>query len=199
MPRGAPARPPVRLARPQRDGAALADEERIERIDEVGVVAVGVARFGVEDLDLRSELLERRDEPVVLPPCSPEIDRPKEAVGGILERPTESGPGSGYEDLAEVGRHALGAETRSVRVMWRRIRGPTGAPPLVAPRSLGGEMSGFAASGRVERVSPRLARAGADGNVATIQADEDVIEFVDVRTADPLIDRWAASANAGRS
>ncbi len=53
-------------------------------------------------------------------------------------------------------------------------------------------MSGFAASGRVERVSPRLARGGADGNVATTKADEDVLEFVDVRTADPLIDRWAA-------
>ena len=53
-------------------------------------------------------------------------------------------------------------------------------------------MSGFAASGRVERVSPRLARRGADGNVATIQAGEDVIKFVDVRAADPLIDRWAA-------
>jgi hypothetical protein len=53
-------------------------------------------------------------------------------------------------------------------------------------------MSGFAASGRIERVSPRLARGGTDGNVATVQADEDVIELVDVRTADPLIDRWAA-------
>jgi hypothetical protein len=52
-------------------------------------------------------------------------------------------------------------------------------------------MSGFAASGRVERVSPRLARGGADGNLATAQPDEDVVEFVDVPTADPLIDRWA--------
>jgi hypothetical protein len=52
-------------------------------------------------------------------------------------------------------------------------------------------MSGFAASGRVERASPRLASGGADGNDATRQADEDEIEFVDVRTADPLIDRWA--------
>ena len=53
-------------------------------------------------------------------------------------------------------------------------------------------MSGFAASRRIERVSPRLAHRGADGDVATIEADEDVIELVDVRTADPLIDRWAA-------
>jgi hypothetical protein len=53
-------------------------------------------------------------------------------------------------------------------------------------------MSGFAASGRIERVSPRLARGGADGDLATMEPDEDVIELVDVRTADPLIDRWAA-------
>jgi hypothetical protein len=64
--------------------------------------------------------------------------------------------------------------------------------PLVAPRNLGDEMSGFAVSGRIERVSPRLARGGADGNLATMEPDEDVIELVDVRTADPLIDRWAA-------
>jgi hypothetical protein len=53
-------------------------------------------------------------------------------------------------------------------------------------------MSGFAASSRIERVSPRLVRGGADGNVATIRADDDVVVIVDVRTADPLIDRWAA-------
>jgi hypothetical protein len=53
-------------------------------------------------------------------------------------------------------------------------------------------MSGFAASGRVERVSPRLARGRADGADATRQANDGVTELVDVRTADPLIDRWAA-------
>ena len=80
---------------------------------------------------------------------------------------------------------------RSVRVMRRRIRGPTGAAPLVAQRNLGG-MSGFAVSGRVERVSPRLAREGTARNQAIVEPDEDVIELLDVRTADPLIDRWAA-------
>ncbi len=53
-------------------------------------------------------------------------------------------------------------------------------------------MSGFAASRRIERVSPRLADRGANRDVANIEADEDFIELVDVRTADPLIDRWAA-------
>lgn len=53
-------------------------------------------------------------------------------------------------------------------------------------------MNGFAASARVERVSPRLARGQPDRNAATAAASEDVIELVEVRTADPLIDRWSA-------
>ena len=53
-------------------------------------------------------------------------------------------------------------------------------------------MRGFAANGRIERVSPRLARGGADVKLATAEPDEDVVELVDVRTADPLIDCWAA-------
>ena len=53
-------------------------------------------------------------------------------------------------------------------------------------------MSGFAASGRIERATPRLARGGADDTFAMDQAMEDATELVDVRTADPLIDRWAA-------
>jgi hypothetical protein len=32
-------------------------------------------------------------------------------VGRILVCPTEGWPGSGDQDLAEIGRHALGAET----------------------------------------------------------------------------------------
>jgi hypothetical protein len=53
-------------------------------------------------------------------------------------------------------------------------------------------MSGFAASGRIERASPRLVRGQVDNNIATNEPREDVTELVDVRTADPLIDRWAA-------
>lgn len=53
-------------------------------------------------------------------------------------------------------------------------------------------MSGFAASGRVERVSPRLARGQADRKAATEATAQEGSDLVEVRTADPLIDRWAA-------
>ena len=53
-------------------------------------------------------------------------------------------------------------------------------------------MSGFAASGRVERVSPRLARGQADRIAATEASSQEGSELVEVRTADPLIDRWTA-------
>jgi hypothetical protein len=52
-------------------------------------------------------------------------------------------------------------------------------------------MSGFAASGRIERVSPRLARR-ADRDPATSTNGADVTELVEVRAEDPLVDRWAA-------
>jgi hypothetical protein len=53
-------------------------------------------------------------------------------------------------------------------------------------------MDGFAAGGRVERVSPRLVHRHADRNAAPKPASDGVTEVVDIRTADPLIDRWAA-------
>ena len=53
-------------------------------------------------------------------------------------------------------------------------------------------MSGFAVSGRVERVSPRLVRGQLNRNVASNLVPKDVTELVEVRTDDPLIDRWAA-------
>jgi hypothetical protein len=53
-------------------------------------------------------------------------------------------------------------------------------------------MDGFAAGGRVERVSPRLVHRDADRHAAAEQASEGVTELVEVRTADPLVDRWAA-------
>jgi hypothetical protein len=53
-------------------------------------------------------------------------------------------------------------------------------------------MNGFAAGGRVERGSPRLVHRHAGRNVPTKPESEGVTELVDVRTADPLIDRWAA-------
>jgi hypothetical protein len=53
-------------------------------------------------------------------------------------------------------------------------------------------MSGFAASGRIEGVSPRLARGRAGRDPATSTNGEDVTELVEVRAEDPLVDRWAA-------
>jgi hypothetical protein len=53
-------------------------------------------------------------------------------------------------------------------------------------------MSGFATGGRVERVSPRLARGRADRSAEAEATLDEEAELIDVRTADPLIDRWAA-------
>jgi hypothetical protein len=54
-------------------------------------------------------------------------------------------------------------------------------------------MSGFAVSGRVERVSPHLAGSRETSHEPTSRVrSEDVAELVDVRAADPLADRWAA-------
>jgi hypothetical protein len=52
-------------------------------------------------------------------------------------------------------------------------------------------MQGFAASGRVERGSPRLARAG-DRFPPADPPSVDIVELVEDRSAEPLIDRWAA-------
>jgi hypothetical protein len=67
-------------------------------------------------------------------------------------------------------------------------------------------MSGFAASGRIERVTPRLARAGADDwpprPIASPDRErfvmDDVIELVEVRNSESfhervatLRDRWS--------
>jgi len=96
----------VRFARAQRDGAAIADEQRVERVDEIGILGLGV-----ENLDPRSKLVERRDEPLVLPARPLQVDRSKEAMGRIVERSPECLTGPRDEDLAKVGGHALGAET----------------------------------------------------------------------------------------
>jgi hypothetical protein len=53
-------------------------------------------------------------------------------------------------------------------------------------------MNGFAASGRVERSSPRLVRQAADRETPIEAMSPDHPELVEVRTADPLVDRWAA-------
>jgi hypothetical protein len=54
-------------------------------------------------------------------------------------------------------------------------------------------MNGFAASGRVQRTAPRLARAGdVERSFLATPHSEDIIEVVDVRNPGPLSDRWAA-------
>jgi hypothetical protein len=54
-------------------------------------------------------------------------------------------------------------------------------------------MNGFAASGRVQRATPRLARArSVERGFVASPYSEDVIEVVDVRDPGPLSDRWAA-------
>ena len=72
----------VRLAGPERDRAAVGDQQRVEHVDEVRVV-VGLR---VEDVDDDAEALERLDEAVVLAPGAVEVDRPQEAARRVVER-----------------------------------------------------------------------------------------------------------------
>jgi hypothetical protein len=54
-------------------------------------------------------------------------------------------------------------------------------------------MNGFAASGRIQRATPRLVRArDAERSSLATPNSEDVIEVVDVRDPGPLSERWAA-------
>src|SRR5512142_868721 len=53
--------PPAGLARPERDRAGIRDEERIEGVDEIGAV-----ELGVEPVDPRPERRQDLDEPIVL-------------------------------------------------------------------------------------------------------------------------------------
>ena len=56
----------VRLARPERHGAGVGHEERIEDVDEIGVVGQVVGRAVAQDVDADAELVERAHEAVVL-------------------------------------------------------------------------------------------------------------------------------------
>ena len=95
----------VRLAGTQRDRAAIADEQRIERVDEVRAVGLGV-----EDVDRRPERREQLDEPVVLALRDRQVARVEEAVGGIVEGGTERRTRPLDEHLAQRRGHALGTE-----------------------------------------------------------------------------------------
>ena len=95
----------VRLAGTQRDRAAIADEQRVERVDEVGAVGLGV-----EHVDRRPERREQLHEPVVLALRDRQVARVEEAVGGIVERPAERRTRPLDEHVAQRRGHALGAE-----------------------------------------------------------------------------------------
>ena len=95
---------PVRLARPERDRATVGHEERVELVDEVGRVALGV-----ELVDGRPEARQQLRERVVLAARDLEVDRTAEPVGRIVEGAPEGGAGPLDEHLDEAVGHALGA------------------------------------------------------------------------------------------
>ena len=70
----------------------------------------------------------------------------------VVERAAERRTGPLDEDVAEVGRHALGAEAPLGQRHRRRI------PAALPVRGVGlAPMSAYAATARIERVRPRLA------------------------------------------
>ena len=74
-------RRPVRLARPERDRAAVGHQQRVEGVDEVRASSSSV----VEHVDARAERREQLDERVVLAPRDVEVDRVEEAVRRVVE------------------------------------------------------------------------------------------------------------------
>ena len=71
----------VRLAGPQRDRAAVGDEQRVERVDEVRAVGLASSTWTVGP-----SAGEDVDEGVVLAPRDVEVDRVEEAVRRVVER-----------------------------------------------------------------------------------------------------------------
>ena len=155
---------PVRLARPEGHRAALGHEQRIEHVDEIRV-GRGVVR-GSEVMDPDAEAVERSDEPVVLAPGSIEVDRAEEAVGRIVEGPPEGGAGPLDEDVAQGGRRAARAVAALGRHHRPRIRRRLPFP-IAVPRGIVRRVSGYVASARIARASPRLARTGAAADLAS--------------------------------
>ncbi len=147
----------VRLARPERDRAPVGHEERVELVDEVGRVALGV-----ELVDRRAEAGQELGERVVLAPGDVEVDRMEEAVGRVVERPAEGRPGPLDQDVAERGGHALGAERSDD--LGRRLHGcriaaregwPTAGPGSRLPR-----MAGYVAVAILGAAEIRVDRPG---------------------------------------
>ena len=120
------------VPRPEGNRARVGDEERIEDVDEVGIVG----RLVVEDMDPHAEAGEGIDQPVVLAPGPIEVDRSEKAVGGIVECPPEGRPGPLDEDVAEGRGRAPRAPGALGRHHRPRIRRPTPFSVAVARSSL---------------------------------------------------------------
>ena len=99
---------PIRLPRPERDGTPVGDEQRIEGVDEVRAL-----RLGIEHVDRRSQARQRVDEGVVLAPGDVEVDRVQEAVLGSIEGGPERRPRRLDEHVEQRSGHALGTESAS--------------------------------------------------------------------------------------
>ena len=137
----------VRLAGAERDGAAVGHEQRIERVDEVRIVGLGL-----EDVDRRPEPGQDLEERVVLAARNVEVDRVQEAVRGIVECAPEGFAGPFDEHVAQRGGHALGAvaplgQRHAERIVARR-RSEYPATTMAA----------YAVIARIDRVDPHLRR-----------------------------------------
>ena len=92
------------LARAQRDGAAIGDQQRVEDVNRVRAEA-GL----VEDVDLDPELVEQLHERRMLASREIEIDRVHEAVRRVIEGAAERLARCAQHDLAQWRGHRLGA------------------------------------------------------------------------------------------
>ena len=119
---------PVRLAGPERDRAAVGHQQRVERVDEVRTVGLGL-----EDVDRRPERGQHLDERVVLPPCQLEVDRMEEPVRGIIEGGPEGRPRPLDEHVTQRRGHALSAEPAAGDRHRRRIDGAGTLVPWPPP------------------------------------------------------------------
>ena len=86
---------------------AVGDEQRVERVDEVRVVGLGL-----QHVDGRPEPGQDVDEGVVLAARDVEVDRVQEPVRRIVERSAERLARPFDEHVAQRRGHALGAVAR---------------------------------------------------------------------------------------
>jgi hypothetical protein len=95
----------VGLARAQRDRATVRDEQRIERVDEVGALGLSI-----EHVDRRAERGEQLREGGVLALRDREVAGMQEAMGWIVEGSPERRARRLEQGLMQRRRHALAAE-----------------------------------------------------------------------------------------